>query len=59
MTEGITPNKSSCEPKEDSRTLKAENEKLKQEIENLKRCIARITGLAKEALRQAKPITES
>jgi hypothetical protein len=48
MTEGITPNKTACEPKDDSRTLKAENEKLKQENQRLKRCIARIRGILRE-----------
>jgi len=48
MTEGITPNKTACEPKGDSRTLKLENEKLKRENEKLKRCIARIRGILRE-----------
>jgi cell division protein FtsB len=48
MTEGIVSNKTPCESKDDSRTLKAENEKLKRENEKLKRCIARIRGILRE-----------
>jgi len=32
MTEGVTPNKTACEPKDDSRTLKAEIETLRREF---------------------------
>lgn len=48
MTEGVTPNKTACEPKDDSRTLKAEIETLRRENEKLKRCIARIRGILRE-----------